>query len=163
MIEAGQRGADAHDAGHPAVDAGHDAASPEAGACPAGSAAVYGCGGTFFYCCPDDGGNCEAPSCETLDAGHEAAAGEAGGCSSDASCPRSPPSDGGACQAGEYLLIPCCGGVDDSACSNSNGPPAPAPFCTALPASCAGQTTCTVGQCEGAVDQATRTLGCNCI
>ena len=33
----------------------------------------------------------------------------------------------------------------------------------ALPASCAGQTTCTVGQCEGSIDQTKRTLGCNCI
>jgi hypothetical protein len=75
---------------------------------------------------------------------------------------------GGECPDGEYLLIPCCGGDNDTACSNGSGPPAPAPYCVPLPASCAGDAF--VGgcsppgtTCSGGVDAVERTISCVCI
>jgi hypothetical protein len=72
-----------------------------------------------------------------------------------------PATDAGACPAGQYLLQPCCGGYNDTSCSN--GSPPPQPFCVTLPASCDGHSMCTVGGCVGVVDATNLTLGCTCI
>ncbi len=120
------------------VDAGADS-----GVCPEAGSYPVECNGVLLYCCPP-GANCDPPSCGSQKAADAAA-----------------PADSGPCPADEYLLTPCCGGYNDTSCSNGPGPPPP--FCTALPPSCAGKSVCTVGGCEGSVDTSNRTLGCNCI
>ena len=167
-VATGAGGCD-EDSGCPSGDAGHEAAVADAGACGENSFAVVNCNGMFEYCCPA-GANCAPPSCLPLvDAGNEGAAADAGGCDEDSGCHRldagqgADAADAGPCPGAEYLLIPCCGGINDTSCSNGSGPPAPQPFCTALPAMCDGQPDCIVGECEGSVDQTKRTLQCNCI
>lgn len=127
----------------PGQDASDEGSSADAGTCPAGTYPVECAGGPLFYCCPA-GAHCEPPSCGSPDASDAAA-----------------PGDSGPCPPDQYLLTPCCGGYNDTSCSNGPGPPPP--FCTALPASCAGQSTCTLGGCEGPVDPIHRTFGCICI
>lgn len=117
------------------------ASSVDAG-CPAGASPVACPGGPLLYCCPPDA-FCAPPSCVDADA--------------------PTPLDLAQCPPGQVLLIPCCGGFNDTACSNSAGPPAPPPFCTDLPSFCEGQTSCAIGGCNGALDENKRTLGCLCI
>ncbi|HEY1954413.1 MAG TPA: hypothetical protein VGH28_02355 [Polyangiaceae bacterium] len=119
------------------VGCGGSIAQPieDAGACEAGAYPVECPGGPLLYCCPP-GSHCEAPSC-----------GE--------------PAEAGACADGEVLLEPCCGGYQDQSCSNGPGPPPP--FCIALPASCEGKSSCTIGGCSGQLDETTGTLGCGCL
>ncbi len=120
---------------YPPGDAGADA-------CPPGAYPVE-CPGVFLYCCPP-GAHCAPPSCGSPDAG-------------DAP----PPEDAGACPPDQYLVVPCCGGFDDTSCSNGPGPPTP--FCSALPSSCDGSSACTLGGCDGPIDESARTLECTCI
>jgi hypothetical protein len=134
----------------PAADASSEASATEAGLdagadsgpCPEAGSYPVECNGVLLYCCPP-GAHCDPPSCSQQAA--DAAA----------------PADTGPCPSDEYLLTPCCGGFNDMSCSN--GPSPPPPFCTAIPASCAGKSVCTVGGCEGTLDTTNRTLGCNCI
>lgn len=122
------------------ADAGGDA-NADSGACADGGYPVS-CGAVVLYCCPP-GAYCDPPSC-----GVPAAA--------DAAAP-----DAGPCPPGEYLIFPCCGGYNDTTCSNGPGPPPP--FCSALPSSCEGKSTCMLGGCIGPLDESKRTLGCTCI
>jgi hypothetical protein len=133
-------GSDASDADS-STDAGIDGAV-ESGACPVGSSPVE-CNGVLLYCCPE-ASHCAPPSCELPDAGDAADA-----------------TDAAPCPAGQYLLMPCCGGFNNTSCSNGPGPPPP--FCTVLPPSCTGQSTCLVGGCEGVVDESSGKLQCTCI
>jgi hypothetical protein len=125
------------------TDAGLDTTA-DSGACPDGSYPI-GCDGVVMYCCPP-GANCLPPSCGSPDAGKGTA-----------------PDDAGKCPADQYVVIPCCGGYNDTSCSNGPGPPPP--FCTALPSSCKGQSGCLLpgSDCEGPVDDSKRTLTCMCI
>ena len=71
---------------------------------------------------------------------------------------------GGGCPAGEYLIIPCCGGDNDTSCSHG-GPPAPAPFCAQLSCDSTEAASCTpaADTCAGVVDPSARTVSCECI
>ncbi len=124
-------------------------AGADSGTCQQDGSYPVECNGVLLYCCPP-GAHCAPPSCGLPDAGGPAEAG-------DAMTAR----DTGACPQDQYLLVPCCGGVNDTSCSNGPGPPAP--FCTAFPSSCEGESVCTIGSCEGPVDQTTGTLQCICI
>ena len=117
-------------------------APTDAGTCTGGSYPIA-CAGVVLYCCAP-GAHCASPSCGSPDAGGAP-----------------PPADAGSCGPDQYLVIPCCGGENDTACSNGPGPPPP--FCSALPSACEGQTSCTLGGCEGALDGSARTLQCFCI
>jgi hypothetical protein len=128
------------------AESGMDAGA-EPDACVPGSDAVINCHGVFLYCCPPHA-HCLPPPCDSPDAGDAAPP------------PDAAPGDGG-CPVGEYLLVPCCGGYDNTACSNGPGPPPP--FCSALPASCSGQSACEIGGCSGTVDPGKRTVECNCL
>ena len=108
-------------------------AGNDAGVCEAGAYPIGCPNGPVLYCCPP-GAHCDPPSCNQPEAGD--------------------------CPDGQVLLIPCCGGFNDQSCSNGPGPPPP--FCTAVPPTC-NEQSCTVGGCEGAFDESTRTLSCNCI
>jgi hypothetical protein len=119
-------------------EAGTDA-NPESGACPDGGYPISCPGGEFLYCCPA-GSFCDPPSC---------------------GAPVPAQDDAGACPSDQYLLVPCCGGYNDTSCSNGPGPPAA--FCTALPASCEDQSECTLNGCEGPIDESNRTLQCTCL
>jgi hypothetical protein len=109
------------------------------------------------YCSPPggfcdlDGGACKGGLDCAPDAGR-APLNDAGG---------APRDDAGSCPDGLYLFIPCCGGVNDTSCSNGPGPPPP--FCAALPSSCVGQSICYRGDCSGPVDAAARSVQCECI
>ena len=119
----------------------------DGGSCPAGSDPIACAGGPILYCCAKNE-SCDPPSC--LDAGGGPAEPAA---STDAAM---------ACPPGQYLLIPCCGGFNDTSCSN--GSPAPAPFCVDLPPACqGGQPSCTIGDCSGVLDGLNYTLQCECI
>ena len=123
------------------MDAGKEPAVADAGGCS---------GANGEDCCPD-GAICLPPSNLAPDAGADGAPVDAA------------PSDAGTCPDGEYLVFPCCGGFDNMTCSNGGNGTPPQPFCAAIPASCDGQTMCTLGGCVGELDPTQRTLGCNCI
>lgn len=114
------------------------------GGCPAGYSPVA-CNGVVLYCCAP-GAHCATPSC---------------GVPAPAPNDASEPDDAGDCPPGEILIMPCCGGYQDTSCSNGPGPPAP--FCTTPPSSCDGQSECTIGGCSGPYDEATHRLSCICI
>jgi len=157
----------------PSEDAGADS-----GACPAGyyvEPESLGCvdGQLRPGCCPN-GANCSPPSNTYCDLGGgacspEPCAEDAGAAPEDAgAAPEDAAAvDSGACPAGQVLLEPCCGGDNDSSCSNGGGPPAPAPFCVELSSlNCfmeGDASVCMKGGCEGELDTANHTLGCNCI